>query len=69
MEMINISPNGTVDKWWYSHTMGWHATALNHAKASKKYVKLQKPDTKEHILYDSVYRKFENMQKTENNVF
>lgn len=37
-----------------------HSSSTNE---SKKYVKLKKPAAKEHIQYDSIYRKFENMQK------
>ena len=50
--------------------MEWnrHLTALNHANESENNVKLKKPGMEEHMLYDSTYGKFENMQETKRSV-
>lgn len=40
-----------------------HITTLNRATESKQHIRLKKPETKEHIWYDPIYRKFKNKPK------
>lgn len=50
---------------WYSHTMEYYSdiernevyTCYNMDEPGKHYIKWKKPDTKGHVLYDSIYMK------------
>ena len=46
----------TFNRTWFSLKKEWNsATCYNTGEAGKHYAKLNKPDTKRQILYDSTY--------------
>ena len=52
-----------INKLWYIHSMEYYSAIKRNTKSRNKdetwkhYAKWKKPDTKDHILYDSIYMK------------
>lgn len=44
---------------WFSHNKDWSTDACSNMDGPQKHdAKWEKPDTKDHILYDSIYMQY-----------
>lgn len=50
----------------FGHKMEWSADSYYKDETQKHYTKPKTPDTKGHILFDSVYMKFQGLEGEEN---